>query len=647
MPQALLTEPAAVFMTIMVIILVAPLLSKSVRLPGIVGLILGGMLVGQHGLNLLVTNETISLFGTVGLIYLMFNAGLEIDLKQLESARSKALVFAGLSFLLGELSGVAIGRFAGMSWQASLLLGSVYASQTLVAYPIVSNLGIIRNEAVAITVGATVFTDIAALLVLAVLTGSQTDGVSLVYLLEILLLTLGYSVLILIGVPQLGRRFFKRFSGDVVEFQFVLAVLFIAAVLAEVIGMHPIIGAFLAGLAINRTLSKNARVVGQLKFMGESLFVPLFLVTVGMRLDPLAILGTRRTWVLALALAAAVYLTKLITAWATGKLYQYSRAEILTMWGLSQAQAAATLATILVGTQAGILPEYVFDAAILTILLTSLTSPFLVERYGSKLSVSAEEYGAGDRFERILVPILGEQPPAGIIQLAGTLARAHGGKLFLLNIAETEEALEAQQAKVDLQALKDSDLEVEVLRRIEENLHSGVLRELRENKITFTVMPWLPSEGSDSHLFNAPIDDIIWEIKNPILLARTNVPVNAWTRIIIVIASRTVGVKMDYETLETVRGIAGALDIPLNLLVSANYIEDTTRATRTWDEEVEYEITTLPDDFEEEIFETLKEEDAAFLTTMGSKERFDTTGEGLPQKIRDGFDGSLLILHHP
>lgn len=295
MPEPILTEPAAIFMTLMAVILIAPLLTERVNLPGIVGLILGGMLLGQHGLNLLAMGPTMELFGAVGLIYLMFDAGLDIDLGQFSRVRNQAIVFAAISYLLPQLSGIGLGRILGLGWAAAVLLGATYASQTLIAYPILSELGIIRNRAVSITVGATIFTDIVALLVLGATTATQDGSLSLLYLGRLVGFAVAFALVILLAVPRLGRLFFRHVDGDAVEFQFVLVVLFVAAVGAEWIGMHTIVGAFLAGLAVNATLSEHSKVVGHVHFMGDSFFVPLFLLTVGMRLDPLAVVTDLRT----------------------------------------------------------------------------------------------------------------------------------------------------------------------------------------------------------------------------------------------------------------------------------------------------------------------------------------------------------------
>ena len=296
-------------------------------MPDIVGLILGGILVGPHGLNLLSTTATIELLSTVGLIYLMFSAGLEIDLHQFNKVKEKSLVFGLLTFSIPEISGVFLGRALGLDWIAAVLLGSIYASHTLIAFPILSRLGILRNESISVTVGATVLTDVLALLTLAIVVGMQGQENASTHVLLLVVLMVGDTVLILFGMPRLGKWFFDRFTGRSVEFQFVLVALFVSALLAEQIGMHPIVGAFMAGLAINSTLPPRSRVIGQVLFLGESFFIPIFLMYIGMVIDPRVFIFNRETLITGLALTVAVYVTKYLAAWESPHMVKRSFRE--------------------------------------------------------------------------------------------------------------------------------------------------------------------------------------------------------------------------------------------------------------------------------------------------------------------------------
>ena len=389
MIEHLFGEPVGVFLIIVSVILLAPLLSRFVRLPGIVGLVIGGILIGPYGLGLLQRTGIVESLATVGLIYLMFSAGAEIDLKQFNAVRLRSLVFGLLTFVFPMLIGTLLGLLLGYNSLSAVLLGSVFASHTLIAFPVITRLGLARNEAVAVTVGATIITDIGALLVLAAVARVQGGMANIYFFAQLILLMLLFTAVILWGVPRLGRLFFQRFNASATEFQFVLAVIFVAAFMAEVIGMEAIVGAFLVGIAINTAVPHQSPALHQVRFIGESLFVPVFLLSIGMLVNPMAILSDGRTLLVGGLMVLAVYSAKWLAAWFTGRLFQYSRDEIRTMWGLSQAQAAATLAATLVGVQIGLFDEAIFSGAIMMILFTCITSPLLVERFAPRLKAAA------------------------------------------------------------------------------------------------------------------------------------------------------------------------------------------------------------------------------------------------------------------
>lgn len=391
MLEHLRQAPVGIFLVIVTVILVAPLLSRLVRLPGIVGLILAGIVIGPHGLSLLVLDDSIQLLATVGLIYLMFGAGAEIDLNQFNKIRNRSLTFGLLTFALPLSTGILIGTLLGFPVISVVLLGSILASHTLIAFPIVTRLGLARHEIVSITTGATIFTDIGALLILAVVAATASGDTSSGLVLRLIVLLLAYTALILIAVPRLGRLFFKYFSGSVVEVQFVLVVIFLSAFLAEVIGMEAIVGAFLAGLAINATIPSQSVVLGRVLFLGESFFTPVFLMSIGMLINPVAFITDARTLMMSVILVVAIFGSKFAAGWLTGLIYNYSTAARMVMGGMSLAQAAATLAATLVGVQLGLLDEAIFNGVITMILVTCVASPLIVEHFAPKLvSVSPD-----------------------------------------------------------------------------------------------------------------------------------------------------------------------------------------------------------------------------------------------------------------
>lgn len=652
MIEHLLEEPTAIFLIIIAVVLISPLLIERLHLPGIVGLILGGIFIGPNVLGLLETGPSIRLLSTVGLIYLMFNAGLEIDLRQFNRIRNKALVFGLLTFLAPLTAGFLLGMLFGLGWAPSVLMGSVIASHTLVSFPILSRLNIVRNEAISITIGATVFTDIGALLILAIIVGVADGGATSGFILQLVGLMIGYTLLVLLGIPRLGKFFFRHYSGPSVEFQFVLVVLFVAALLAEVIGMHAIVGAFLAGLAVNATLPARSAVIGRVLFLGEALFVPIFLVYVGMVIDPLAIVTSLRTLLIGVALTTAVYATKFAAAWLTGRIFDYSRHEVLTMWGLSQAQAAATLATILIGVEVGLLSEGFFNGAILMVLLTTLTSPLLVQRFGRGLQPSAAEPGELSFFDRILVPIANPKTQEHLIALAAIFARTGEGTLYPLRVTEVAEG---QSAKARLtqerQILESEQLEnggeivIKPVHRIDNSIAQGILRAALENDATMIVMGWRGQPTFRQSIFGTVLDEVVWGANVPVLVGRMTMSINAMKRVVLVIPANSLAGPLFAKTVEMATTIARAINVPLLLLVARRYSNFLEEALEQ-EEDHPYEIVVERIEVEP-VISRLSSDDLVVITTTGSPHFLRSSVGYIPEQLAARTNSSMVLIHYP
>ena len=651
MPGPLLTEPVPIFLTIMAVILITPLLSGRVHLPDIVGLILGGILVGPHGLNLLSTTATIELLSTVGLIYLMFSAGLEIDLHQFNKVKEKSLVFGLLTFSIPEISGVFLGRALGLDWIAAVLLGSIYASHTLIAFPILSRLGILRNESISVTVGATVLTDVLALLTLAIVVGMQGQENASTHVLLLVVLMVGYTVLILFGMPRLGKWFFDRFTGRSVEFQFVLVALFVSALLAEQIGMHPIVGAFMAGLAINSTLPPRSRVIGQVLFLGESFFIPIFLMYIGMVIDPRVFIFNRETLITGLALTVAVYVTKYLAAWVAAHIFHYSRNERFTMWGLSQAQAAATLATILVGVNAGILPQSVFNGSILMILFTTVSSSILVQRFGARLEPETAYRDRQPLFNRILVPIANPKTQEHLITLAAILARTAQGILFPLHVAQEVQGrvqgLEHQRKLLEADILNDPDTDIRPIPRVDSSPAKGIVRAAIEQDISLIVMGWRGKPTFRQSIFGTLLDEVIWNAPVPVLVGRLITPINAMHRIVLVVPANSLTNTLIDETVDVVIALAQAVNVRLCILSVETYEQALEAYLKLKRVEHPYEIDRLGDNLVQDVVAKVDAHDLIVVTTIGSPSRFRSSLGYIPEQLAAETSGSIVVIHYP
>ncbi len=344
-----ISDPVAVFLLILAIMLIAPLLFERLRLPGIVGLILAGVIVGPEGLGLLERGSNIILLGTIGLLFLMFMAGLETSLDDLKNNGDKAIIFGMATFLAPMIMGTVAMMLLGYGVLAAVLVASCFASHTLLALPVLSKLGIMRASAVNITLGGTLITNVLALLVLAVVVKAYEGELTLGFWLFLIPALTIYTLATLWGVPKIGRWFFHKFGHDEsAEFIFVLATLFVVSYVAGLIEVEPIIGAFLAGIALTPLIPQLSPLMNRIQFIGNTLFVPFFLISVGMLIDPLILIHEPKSLVIAAVMILAELISKFVAAWISGKWFGYKFPSVMVMFGLSIAQAASTLAAITV-----------------------------------------------------------------------------------------------------------------------------------------------------------------------------------------------------------------------------------------------------------------------------------------------------------
>ena len=380
-----INDPVAVFLLILAIMLVAPLLFEQLRLPGIVGLILAGVVVGPEGLGLLERDENIILLGTVGLLFLMFMAGLETSLDDFKENGDKAVIFGLATFIAPMILGTVAMMALGYGFLAAVLVASCFASHTLLALPVLSKLGIMRVPAVNITLGATLITNVVALLVLAVVVKADGGNLTIGFWLFLIPALTIYTFATLWGVPRIGRWFFRKFGHDEsAEFIFVLATLFIISYVAGLIEVEPIIGAFLAGIALTPLIPQLSPLMNRIQFIGNTLFVPFFLISVGMLIDPLILIREPRSLLIAAVMIIAELVSKFVAAWATGKWLGYKFESVMVMFGLSIAQAASTLAAATVAYEIELIDRTTVNGIVALILFTCIVSPLITEKWGTR-----------------------------------------------------------------------------------------------------------------------------------------------------------------------------------------------------------------------------------------------------------------------
>jgi Kef-type K+ transport system membrane component KefB/nucleotide-binding universal stress UspA family protein len=530
-----LKEPIVPFAVLLVVILSVPPLFERLRLPGLVGLLVAGVVLGSNGLQVLENkSETMSLLSDIGLVYLMFVAGLEVDMEQFRRTRNRSIGFGSFTFAIPLIMGTLVGRVFGFDWNASILIGSLFASHTLLAYPIVRRLGVVNNEAVTVTIGATIFTDIGALLVLAVCIAINKGEFSAIRL-AILLGSLAiYSVAILVGFDRLGKEFFRRSKDDQGnQFLFVLLALFLASVGAQLIGVEKIIGAFLAGLAVNDVVG-DGPVKEKVEFVGSVLFIPIFFVDLGLLVDIPAFLKSLSTIWLTAAIVVGLIVSKLLAAVLAKLVYRYNVVEMLTMWSLSMPQVGATLAATLVGYRAGVLNEGVLNSVIVLMLVTSTLGPILTSRFAPQLDSSTTGLpddisqlektpeASKDKGEfTVVVPVYNPQTQRYLMEMATLLARHEGGRIVPLAIAQAHARMDAPEMEAAIQKSqqlleqakelsRELGVEASPQLRIEYNVAQGISHASREQNASLIVLGLSGRMGFTARLFGNVTDSVLW-----------------------------------------------------------------------------------------------------------------------------------------
>lgn len=555
----LVNSPFIAFTILLIVIFVVPPLFERLKLPGLVGLLVAGVVLGGSGLKLLnPESDTIKLLSDIGKIYLMFVAGLEIDLEQFRKTRNRSIGFGTLTFIVPMIAGILVGRLFNFSWNTSVLIGSLLASHTLLAYPIVSRMGVVGNEAVTVTIGATIFTDTGALLVLAVcvgIHGGDFTALSLVTLLGGLVI---YSAVVLFGFDWAGKEYFKR-TGDEQsnQFLFILLALFIASVGAQLIGIEKIVGAFLAGLAVNDVVGRSP-VREKIEFIGGALFIPCFFVDMGLLIDIPAFIKTLSSIGLTAAIVIALIGSKFLAAFFAKLLYRYNTPELLTMWSLSLPQVAATLAAALVAYQtvnpAGerLINEGVLNSIIVLMLVTAILGPMITARYASSLTVPQADSQPAESLSTwwdnsenladnladkihhaftVVVPIYNPQTQRHLIEMAALLARHESGKIVPLAVTKGHTQMDSPQLltaldrsqerlKLAQEISQEFDVQVSPIIRIDDDIALGICRASREQNANLVVIGWSRATGLRTRLFGNLINSVFWSSHCPVAVTR-------------------------------------------------------------------------------------------------------------------------------
>ncbi|WP_194778228.1 cation:proton antiporter [Pararhodonellum marinum] len=553
-----LENPVLIFSVILFIILFAPILLNKIKIPQLIGLIIAGAILGPNGFHILERDSSVILFGTVGLLYIMFLAGLEIDMADFKKNSGKSVVFGLYTFLIPMILGTAVGIYVlGFGVPTSVLLASMFASHTLIAYPIISKMGVIKNKAVNITVGGTMITDTLALLVLAVIAGMYKGELTNDFWIRLGVSVTIFALVVSLLFPLVGRWFFKRNNDSISQYIFVLGLVFLGAFLAEAAGIEAIIGAFLAGLALNRLIPHTSPLMNRIDFVGNALFIPFFLIGVGMLIDYRVFFNDLETIVVAVVMTVVATVSKFLAAWFTQKTFNFSIAQRNVIFGLSNAQAAATLAAVLVGyniiiaeTAAGepvrLLGDSILNGTILMILVTCTIASFVAQKGAMQLALEEAEGNEAeddsDSGEKILIPVNYPENIEELINLGVTIkTQSSKNTLLALNIipSDSEDISKEKNAKKLLETASKSasatDNILTELIRYDSNVVNGITNVVKENKVTDIIMGLHRHAGiSDSFLGNLT-EGILSRCNATTMIYHNQQPINTIGRYLVVV----------------------------------------------------------------------------------------------------------------
>ena len=555
-----LTDPVLKFLLILVIILAAPLLLNKLRIPHLLGLIIAGAIIGPNGFNLVLRDSSIILSGTAGLLYIMFLAGLEIDLGDFKKNKWKSLTFGMYTFLVPMALGTLVGLYVlNFSMLTSILLASMFASHTLIAYPIISKLGITKDKAVGITVGGTMITDTLALLVLTVIVEMAVGDVDDWFWYRLGAAIILFFAFVMIVFPIVGRWFFKRCEDNVSQYIFVLVMVFLGAYLAELAGLESIIGAFLAGMALNRLIPSTSPLMNRVEFVGNAIFIPFFLIGVGMLIDYRAFFTNWDTIKVGAVMIVVATVAKFVAAWLTQKTFRMSVDQRRVIFGLSNAQAAATLAAVMVGynvilgeTPAGepirLLNESVLNGTILMILVTCTMASFSAQKGAHTIAmndVSEEKEGTGEHQERILIPVSYEKNVTELVNLSTAIkSKKNKNGLFALNVinnqASDDKAFKQSKKVLNMAVTTASatDNVLQDLLRYDLNVANAIISVIKEQGITDLVLGLHQGKGVVSSFLGNMTEAILGQSNVTTLIYRPIQPIATVKRHLVVVPAR-------------------------------------------------------------------------------------------------------------
>lgn len=660
------TDPTWIFFLVLIIILFAPMILGRLRIPHIIGMILAGVVVGKYGFNILERDSSFELFGKVGLYYIMFLAGLEMDMDDFKKNRTKGLVFGMFTFLIP----MGLGIWSSMSmlnygFLTSVLLASMYASHTLIAYPIISRYGLSRQRTVSITIGGTAVTVVLALMVLAVFggmyKGEDVGGLFWVLLVAKVVLLFG---LIIFLMPRISRWFFRTYEDAVMQFIFVLAMVFLGGGLMELVGMEGILGAFLAGLVLNRFVPHVSPLMNRLEFVGNALFIPYFLIGVGMIIDVRCLFTEGEALKVAVVMTVVATFSKWLAAWITQKIYGMKKVEGSLIFGLSNAQAAATLAAVLIGhgiimeNGERLLNDDVLNGTVVMILFTCIISSVVTERAARKMVTQENlmEGSEGKEQERILIPVANPETIEGLVGMALMMRHPKQKESLVAlsvindnNTSETKELIGKRNLERTAMIAAAADASVKTVLRYDLNIAQGIIHTQKEYAVTDIVIGLHRKTNLMDSFFGTMTENLLKGTNRQIMIAKLLMPVNTLRRIVVAVPDKAEYEKGFLKWMTQLCRMGKQLGCRVHFFAT----EDTLKHLRALTEKQEANTFTefsLLEEWDDLLLLTGQVNYDHLFVVVSSRKgsiSYQTSFERLPSQISKYFANNSLLIVYP
>lgn len=662
-----ITDPTLTFFVVLLIILLAPIIMGKLRIPHIIGMVLAGVVVGKYGLNILVRDNSFELFGRVGLYYIMFLAALEMDMESIRKNRNRLLIFALLTFTVPLLLTYFMGiHLLNYSFTASLLLGCIMASNTLVAYPIVSRYGLQRKPSVTLSVGSSIISLIFSLIMLAAIVASNKGEGSIGFWLFFVSKFVIYCAAAIFLLPRLTRWFLRRYSDAVMQFIFVLASLFLCAALSAAIGLEGIFGAFLSGLILNRYIPSVSPLKNRLEFIGNAVFIPYFLIGVGMLINVrLLFTGGGILWAV-ICITLFGTLGKAIAAYAACFGFRMPISSGHMMFGMTSAHAAGAIAMVMVGMNllgedgAPLVSAQMLNAVIVMILFTCIISSVITEQSAQRIILRDKELPveahrkAND--QRILVPVKYPEYAERLMNMAILmLNRKQTRGLVALNVVYDGEHMHRNMEQGNrlleqmTQYCAGSDIQIQTQTRIAANIANGIKHAFKEFQATEILIGMHTHKEVSTKFWGEFHQSLFNGLNQQITMARLAQPLNTIRRIQVAVPSRAEFEPGFYRWLERLSRIAGNLECRIQfhgrtetLSLVNEYIKNRHPQVRADYSNMDHwnELPKLANDVaDDHLF--------VIVTARKGTVSYKNALEYLPDEIQRYFNGKNLVIIFP